>query len=84
MNIEALSEVRRLGSGSAVAEAYSYHWSGPSDVKLRGVGTAISARLRECVRLVTPVDERILANTDQTRLAMDVEICNTIVVFRTS
>ena len=60
VDIAALSEVKRLGSGSAVAGAYSYHWSGPPNARQRGVGVAISTRLSECVRQVTPVDDRIL------------------------
>ena len=60
VDIAALSEVKRLGSGSAVAGAYSYHWSGPPNARLRGVGVAISTRLSECVRQVTLVDEKIL------------------------
>ena len=60
VDIAALSEVRRLDSGSAVAGAYSYHWSGRTDVRLGGVAVAISSRLSECVRQVTAVDERIL------------------------
>ena len=60
VEIAALSVVRRLRSGSGVVEAYSCHWSGSPDLRQRGFDVAISARLSECVRQVTPVDERIL------------------------
>ena len=49
-----------MGSGLAVAGTFSYHWSGPPGDRWIAVGVAISARLSECVRHVTPVDERIL------------------------
>ena len=48
-----------MGSDSTVVGAYSYLWLGALDARRRGVGMAISTRLSECDRQVTPVDERL-------------------------
>ena len=61
MEVAALSEVRRPGSGMISEGGYTYHWSGRSDGHhLQGVAIAISSRLQPSVVEVAPVDERIM------------------------
>ena len=61
VEVVALSEVRRPGSGMISEGGYTYHWSGRSDGKhLQGVAIAISSRLQPSVVEVAPVDERIM------------------------
>ena len=61
VEVAALSEVRKPGSGSISEGGYTYHWSGRGDGALRdGVAIAISSRLQPSVVEVTPVDERIM------------------------
>ena len=61
MEVAALSEVRRPGSGVASEGGYTYHWSGRGDGQHReGVAIAISSRLQSSVVEVAPVDERIM------------------------
>ena len=62
VEVAALSEVRRPGSGTISVGGYTYYWSGRSDGHhLQGVAIAISSRLLPAVVEVTPVDERIMA-----------------------
>ena len=61
VEVVALSEVRRPGSGTISVGGYTYYWSGRSDGHhLQGVAIAISSRLQPSVVEVTPVDERIM------------------------
>lgn len=61
VEMAAVSEVRRPGSGAISVGGYTYYWSGRSDGhRLQGAATAISSRLQPSVGEVTPVDERIM------------------------
>ena len=61
VEVAALSEVRRPGSGMTCVGGYTYYWSGRSDGHhLQGVAIAVSSRLQPSVVEVTPVDERIM------------------------
>lgn len=61
VDIVALSEVRRPGSGEINVGGYTYYWSGRSDGHhLQGVAVAVSDRLTPMVVEVTSVNERIM------------------------
>lgn len=61
VEIAALSEVRRPGSGSISAGGYTYYWSGSSGGgRHRGVAVAVSSRLASSIVRVVAVDERIM------------------------
>ncbi|XP_070000706.1 uncharacterized protein [Penaeus vannamei] len=62
VEVAALSEVRRPGSGSISKGGYTYYWSGRGyDHHISGVAIAISSRLQLSVVEMSPVDERIMA-----------------------
>ena len=61
VEIAALSETRRPGTGEISSGGYTYYWSGSANgARLRGVAVAVSSRLRPCVDRVTQIDERIM------------------------
>ncbi|XP_069994143.1 craniofacial development protein 2-like [Penaeus vannamei] len=61
LEVAALSEVRRPGSGYVSVGGYIYYWSGHSNGhNLQGVAIAISNRFQTSVVEVTPGDERIM------------------------
>ncbi|XP_069972238.1 uncharacterized protein [Penaeus vannamei] len=61
VELAALSEVRKPGSGRDSVSGYTYYWLDRSDSHhLQGVSIAISSRLQPSVGEVTPVDKRIM------------------------
>ena len=61
VEVAALSEVRRPGSGSISEGGYTFYWSGsPGGERCRGVAVAVSNRLAASIVRVAAVDERIM------------------------
>ena len=61
VEVAALSEVRRPGSGSISEGGYTFYWSGsPGGERCRGVAVAVSTRLAASIVRVAAVDERIM------------------------
>ena len=60
MGIAAHFLVRRLGYWLAVAGAYSYHWRGRTDARLRRAAAAIANRMSKRVWQIIAAVEMIL------------------------